>query len=170
MIFVSVGTTKFPFDRLLESVDKVLLTLRSKEKLIVQRGSSQYQFKYPYTKVAREISFLKMIFRLKEARISILQGGPATIFLALKYCQNQPLVIPRVGEFGEHVNDHQLYFSKFLDKRRMAKVILPEDNLTGKIAKYLQNPVKITKKLQLKPEKRLIDNLVNYTERNKLCF
>ncbi len=166
MIFVTVGTTKFPFDRLLKAVDKVMVGRQLNEELIIQKGTSTSSFNYSNKKIFKEIAFDQMIANFKRARVVVTSGGPAAILLALKYCRNQPLVVPRAGKLGEHINDHQLYFSNFLDKKKMTKVVWPGDDLVEKITEYLKNPAKITQKNPLKADKRLIKNLINYTEKS----
>ncbi len=138
MIFVTVGTTKFPFDRLLKAVDEAMEKIGGGEELIVQKGKSDYQFKYPNAKVFEEISYEQMIFYLKRARWVISHGGPATIFLALKYRENSLIIVPRRKKFGEHTDDHQFYFAKFLGKKKKGENIFFSKGLSDKITDCLK--------------------------------
>lgn len=161
MILVTVGTTKFPFNRLLKLVDKALLEIKGKkEKLIVQKGISEYQFQYKNKKVFNEVSYSKFIFYLKKARVVITHGGPGTIFLSLKHNKNKPLVLPRLRKFGEHTDDHQLFFARFLKRKNLVEIIFNKNQ----IITYLNNPQKNIYKKKLIPDNKLIKKLIEFTE------
>jgi UDP-N-acetylglucosamine transferase subunit ALG13 len=164
MIFLTVGTTRFPFDRLLKVVDKNLIRMNSREKLIVQSGISHYQFKYPGAKVFKEIPFDRMLSYFRRARVTITHGGPATIFLALKNSKNKPLVIPRLSEFKEHINNHQEIFVKSLSQKRIIRAVLSPENLKEEISGYLKKPVALGEIMKIEADKKLIKNLINYTK------
>ncbi len=164
MIFVTVGTTSFPFDRLLKAVDEAMPTVKT-EDLIVQKGVSKYSFKYPKVKIYKELSFPKMIAYMKEARATITHGGPATIFQVIKYSSSKPMVVPRSSEFGEHVDTHEIVFCQTLSEKGFINLIGPKDN----IVKELTNNLKRIKKAQsTKYQNSRLESLVSrlntYTE------
>jgi len=164
MIFVTVGTTKFSFDRLLKAVDKVMQNLKSKEKLVVQKGTSRYLFKYLNLKTFKEIPYNKMISYFKKARVIVTSGGPASTFQALKYGKNKPLVVPRSKKLGEHVDEHEIFFVHFLEERGDVEVAFPNDNLPEKLKGYLLSPSRSKKKEIIVASKNLIKKLIGYTE------
>ena len=166
MIFLTVGTTKFPFNRLLETVDGAIRDLGIKEDLVAQIGKSDYGFQYKNTEVYEEIAFDKMISYLKRARIIVTPAGPATILLALEYGRYKPLIVPRLKEFGEHVGDHQLFFARALKKENIGKVFLGESGLQEVIKGYFLKPEKkkITKKDDLS-KNNLVRRLIDFTEK-----
>lgn len=53
---------------------------------------------------------------IKDARIVITHGGPAS-FLNVMSKGKIPIVVPRLSEFNEHVNNHQLIFVQQLIER-----------------------------------------------------
>lgn len=161
MIFLTVGTTKFPFNRLLKAVDEALISLNSKEELIVQKGESNYQFKYPKTQVFKEIPFNKMISYLKKARVVVTHGGPATIFLALRYGENKSFVVPRRKEFTEHTDNHQRFFVKYLAKKRLIKACFLGTDLVGELVSYVKEPEAFKNKVSFGPSNNLIQKLVS---------
>lgn len=163
MIFLTVGTTKFPFNRLLKAVDSAMIDFKKKESLIVQKGVSVYQFQYKKADVFQEVPFGKMIDFLKKSRQVICHGGLATVFLALKYGRNKPLVVPRTKKFDEHVDDHQIFFARFLKKREGMEVVFPQEDLPFRIKKYLYQPKKFGRKKETVPSKKLIKKLIDYT-------
>lgn len=163
MIFVTVGTTSFPFDRLLRAVDEVVSDSEKDEKLVVQQGVSEYQFKYPKTKTSKEQPFDKMISYMKKARVIITHGGPATIFLALKYGRNKPLVVPRAKKFREHVDNHELFFAKFLKRKGKIEAVFPEKDLPLEIKEYFRLPVESGVERKIVASGGLIKKLIDYT-------
>lgn len=164
MIFVTVGTTKFPFDRPLKATDEAMIGLDRKEKLVVQAGKSDYKFKYEDTEIFEEIPFGKMSAYFKKAKIVVTHGGPATIFLSLKYSKNKPLVVPRSKRFNEHVDNHQIFFTKFLKKKGLIKTVFPDESLIAVVGDYLKFPEKLPFKKRSSGSKKLVEKLIKYTE------
>ena len=163
MIFVTVGTTKFPFNRLLKAIDKTMMLGSVREKIVVQAGVSSYQFGYRYKEVYKELPFNKMLFYFKKARVVITSGGPASIFLALKYGNNNPLIVPRSGKLGEHVDEHEVMFGKFIKSEKNIEVISINEDLVKQIARYLVKPIVNNKYRQLVTSSDLIKKLTNLT-------
>lgn len=114
MIFVTVGTHEQPFNRLIKKVDDLVANGNIKEKVIVQTGFSTYIPKY--CEVHKMMSFEEMQQALKDARIVITHGGPSSFIEALQFGK-VPIVVPRQEKFNEHVNNHQVDFTKLIAKR-----------------------------------------------------
>ncbi len=139
MIFVTVGTHEQPFDRLLKWIDTMVKEKKIQEKVIIQKGYTDYEPKY--CESYQLISYEKMQKYIEEARIVITHGGPAS-FIAPLSIGKVPIVVPRKKEFNEHVNNHQLDFAREVEKR-MNTIILVET------------------------EKELVDAVMNYDEKIK---
>lgn len=120
MIFVTVGTHEQQFNRLVEEVDKLKENGIIKEDVYIQTGFSTYEPKY--CQWSKLISYKEMNNKIKEARIIITHGGPAS-FIAPLQIGKIPIVVPRQEKYGEHVNDHQLEFAKSVEERN--KNIIP---------------------------------------------
>lgn len=114
MIFVTVGTHEQPFNRLIKKVDNLVANGDIKEKVIIQTGFSTYIPKY--CEAYKMMSFEEMQQALKEARIVITHGGPSSFIEALQFGK-VPIVVPRQEKFNEHVNNHQVDFTKLIAKR-----------------------------------------------------
>ncbi len=121
MIFVTVGTHEQPFNRLVEYMDK--WAAEHDEEVIMQTGFSTYEPKhcewsklYPYS---------QMVELVEKARIVITHGGPSSFIMPLQIGKI-PIVVPRKKEFDEHVNDHQVEFSKAVAERQ-GNIIVVED-------------------------------------------
>lgn len=138
MIFVTVGTHEQPFDRLIRKIDELSTYLD--EEIIVQYGFSTYIPKY--VKSFKMLSYQNMIDYSKKARIVITHGGPGSIMLPLLF-DKKPIVVPRQKKYNEHVNDHQLLFSKYLFDNDYIYMITNIDDLFACIKNYQSNLSKI---------------------------
>ena len=114
MIFVTVGTHEQQFNRLLKEIDRLVETKVIKEEVFIQTGYSDYEPKH--CKWSKLIPYKEMEQKVKEARIVITHGGPASFISALQVGKT-PIVVPRQFEFDEHVNNHQLEFANQVEKR-----------------------------------------------------
>ena len=114
MIFVTVGTHEQPFNRLIKKVDDLVANGDIKEKVIIQTGFSTYNANH--CEAHKMMSFDEMQQALKDARIVITHGGPSSFIEALQFGK-VPIVVPRRQEYNEHVNDHQVDFTKLIEKR-----------------------------------------------------
>ena len=124
MIFVTVGTHEQPFDRLLKCIDKMVEDGKIKEEVICQKGYTDYE---PENyKAEKLIPFEQMQENIEKARIIITHGGPSS-FVAPLAIGKIPIVVPRKKEYGEHVNNHQVDFSKEVAKR-MKNIIVAESD------------------------------------------
>lgn len=134
MIFVTVGTHEQAFNRLIQEIDLLKYNGKITEEVICQIGYSDYIPKY--CKWEKMISYEEMINNVKEARIVITHGGPASFLLPLQYGKI-PIVVPRQLKYNEHVNNHQLDFLNKIVKK-MDSIIMVEDVglLESKISRY----------------------------------
>ena len=107
MIFVTVGTHEQPFNRLIEYIDNLKRDGVITEEVIIQTGFSTYEPKY--CKWSKLLPYKEMIQNVKDARIVITHGGPASFIMPLQIGKT-PIVVPRQKQFSEHVNDHQVAF------------------------------------------------------------
>lgn len=115
MIFVTVGTHEQPFDRLLDCVDRLKEAGEIEEDVFMQTGYSTYEPRF--CRWERLIPYQEMVDNVRQARIVITHGGPASFLLPLQYGKI-PVVVPRRHSFGEHVNDHQVEFVKAVSVRQ----------------------------------------------------
>lgn len=123
MIFVTVGTHEQQFNRLLKEMDRLVKNKIINEEVFIQTGYSDYKPKY--CKSSKFLSYKEMDIKVKEAKIVITHGGPAS-FIAPLQIGKTPIVVPRQLEFGEHVNNHQLEFANQVSER-MGTIIVISD-------------------------------------------
>lgn len=105
MIFVTVGSRNYPFNRLFEKLDELCENGVIKEKIFAQIGTSTYQPKnYDYKDFISQEEFLE---KIKEADIVISHGASGSIMKALNE-DKKVIVVTRLEKYGEHINDHQI--------------------------------------------------------------
>lgn len=134
MIFVTVGTHEQPFDRLIECIDNLKSEGIIKEEVVIQIGYSTY--KPVNCKWQKLFSYQEMTELMKDARIIITHGGPSSFIMSLQIGKT-PIVVPRRHEFNEHVNNHQVSFTKAVAERMGTIIVVNDmDKLGTIIVKY----------------------------------
>lgn len=105
MIFVTVGSQKFQFNRLLKEVDELIETGKIKDDIFAQIGASDYKPKnYKYKEFITQEVFNDY---LNKADIIITHAGTGVIVNAIKKGK-KVIGVPRLAKYGEHVDDHQI--------------------------------------------------------------
>ena len=105
MIFITLGSQKFQFDRLLKAVDELVDSGVIAEPVFAQSGYSDYEPKHYSFK--RFLDRNEFAARMDEADIVITHGGTGAIIGAVKKGK-KVIAVPRLARYGEHVDDHQL--------------------------------------------------------------
>ena len=113
MIFVTVGSQKFQFNRLLKKIDEMIDKKIIKDKVFAQIGASDYKpLNYEYVDFMNQDDFNK---KLDECDLLITHAGTGVIVNAVKR-EKKVIATPRLAKYGEHVDDHQLQLiSQFKD-------------------------------------------------------
>lgn len=123
MIFVTVGTERFPFDRLVRAVDALSDILKG-EPVFIQTGTGTYVPSFPH---APYIPFDEVCDKIREARIVISHAGAGTLLM----CANLgkvPIMMARKHSLGEHIDDHQQMFAnRMVERGRILLIDKPED-------------------------------------------
>lgn len=126
LIFVSIGSTKFPFLRITSSLRRL--------------NKNQYKIFNGF------IPPDQFVYSIKTVDKIIIHGGPATIFLAVKYARFLPLIIPRLAKYKEHVDNHQLFFVRYLRKKlsdNIKKYFVVDEKIDDIVDNYLKEKNKI---------------------------
>lgn len=111
------------FDRLIKKMDEIAGEID--DKVVMQIGNSEYipqNAEYFRFKDYEEIKEL-----MSDANIVICQG--AMTILDSLILKTPVICVPRLEEFGEHLDDHQLIFSKKLEEIGNIKVLLEIEDL-----------------------------------------
>lgn len=113
MIFVTLGSQKFQFDRLLKRIDELIDKKLINETLFAQSGYSEYQPRnYNYKQFLDRDEFTKL---MNNSDVIITHGGTGAIIGAVK-AEKKVIAVPRLAKYGEHVDDHQLQIVKQFDE------------------------------------------------------
>ena len=133
MIFITVGTHEQGMDRLFIEIDKLIERGIIEEDVFAQIGYSNYLPKY--YKYKKMIGYDEMDDYVKNGDIIITHGGPGSIFHPLQYGKI-PIVVPRNPEFDEHVDNHQILFTKKLEMNKKIIAVYDIKNLKETILNY----------------------------------
>jgi UDP-N-acetylglucosamine transferase subunit ALG13 len=105
LIFITLGSQKFQFDRLLKKIDELIIEGEITEEVFAQRGYSDYIPKhYKYKDFLNRDEFQE---NMKNADLVISHGGTGAIVTALKN-DKRVVAVARLSKYGEHVDDHQI--------------------------------------------------------------
>jgi UDP-N-acetylglucosamine transferase subunit ALG13 len=135
MIYVTVGAGigGQEFERLIKKVDDI--APKFEEEFVVQLGASKY---VPQNmKWFDYVSYEESLGYFRKAELVIGHCGAGTIINALG--SGKPLiVIPRLLEFNEHADDHQLDLAALLEKSQIARVVYDVEDLEAVIRNALE--------------------------------
>jgi UDP-N-acetylglucosamine transferase subunit ALG13 len=128
MIFVTVGSSWTPFDRLLAGLDRVPID----EPMIVQHGPSTIR-----PAGALCVDFLpydRLVEHVAAARAVVTHAGVGSVVVAL-LAAKVPIVVPRLRRFVEAVDDHQVAFARLLASRGLVRLVEDTAGLPAAVAK-----------------------------------
>lgn len=114
MIFVTLGSQKFQFNRLLQKVDELIAQGVITDEVFAQVGASDYQPRHFACRdfLDRE-EFQAWIGRSTAV---ITHGGTGAIVGAIKQGK-KVIAVPRLKAYGEHIDDHQIQLIRQFDEK-----------------------------------------------------
>ena len=157
MIFVTVGSQKFQFNRLVSAVDMLKGSGVITDEVFIQSGESDY--------IPRYCRYKHFLNRDDFARISgqsnlfITHGGTGAIVGALK-TGKKVIAVPRLSKYGELVDDHQVQILQQFDEMKLILPCYEIDQLADKI-KTIQNMQFNTYKSNTDTIIRILSNLID---------
>ena len=105
MIFITLGSQKFQFNRLLKEIDRLIEQGKITEEVFAQTGYSDYKPKnYKYKNFLDRDQFNDVMSKCDKV---ITHGGTGAIINAVKK-EKKVIAVPRLAKYGEHVDNHQL--------------------------------------------------------------
>lgn len=132
MIFVTVGSQKFQFNRLLKQVDELIEKRNIIDEVFAQIGVSDYKPKnYKYKDFMTQDEFNDYI---SKADIVITHAGTGVIINSIKK-EKKVIGIPRLAKFGEHVDDHQIQLIKEFTEMNLISAVYDVEDLNNEIRK-----------------------------------
>lgn len=137
-LFVTVGTQMFPFGRLINALNELVdKGLYKPEEIVMQATVYPVIPKFTHYTVIPMEDFNHL---LDTAEVIITHSGENTIIATME--RHRPfLIVPRLKENGEHVDDHQLEIASIMEEKYDAIVVkdiskLPEAIEKAKTHKY----------------------------------
>ena len=114
MIFLIVGSQKFPFDRLIRRMDELKEKGVIRDEIVAQIGVSGYEPKHmKWERFMDKERFDRMI---EECDLLVTHAGEGSIMTGLLKGR-KVIAVPRYERLGEHVSDHQLEIARALEKQ-----------------------------------------------------
>lgn len=105
MIFVTVGSRNYPFDRLFVKLDALYEEGVLSEPMFAQTGTTTYKPRhYAYRDFITPEEFAE---KVNEADIVVSHGASGSIMKALN-AGKKVIAVTRLEKYGEHINDHQI--------------------------------------------------------------
>ena len=114
MVLVLLGTQNNSFHRLLEEIDRLIESGVMKEEVIVQAGYTKYTSKN--MKILGLIAKEELEKLQNKADLIITHGGVGSILLSITK-NKKVIAVPRLHQYGEHVNDHQKQIVKLFNEK-----------------------------------------------------
>ena len=153
MIFITLGSQKFQFNRLLKAVDEIDVN----EDVFAQIGYSDYKPQhYEYKEFLDRDEFENM---MSKADIVITHGGTGAIIEAVKKGK-KVIAVPRLKKYGEHVDNHQI---QLIGQFRNLELIYACEDMD------LEKAIEIVRKTEYKSyqsnTERIIKSLEEFIER-----
>lgn len=135
MIFVTLGTQAYPFDRLLRGLEGV------DEELVVQGGPSAFRpagatwFDY--------LEYAPLLEHIREARIVVSHAGIGTVMTVVAEGK-RPVVVPRLHRYGEAVDDHQVPIARRLAETGLVKLVEDAEQLAAALVETPPAPASLS--------------------------
>ena len=140
MILVMLGTQNNSFHRLVEEVEKNIENRTIQEEVVVQAGYTKFESKN--MKIFDLIPKEKLEELQENANLIITHGGVGSIISSIEK-EKKVIAVPRLHEYGEHVNNHQKEIVKdFNDKGYIIGIEKVEDLENAIIKSKTFEPVK----------------------------
>lgn len=111
MILICVGASENKFDRLLMTIDELCDEgILSGDKIIAQIGFTDYEPRnYKSFSLIGRDDFQKYI---EQSELIITHAGTGSVVPLLKLGK-KVIIFPRLKQYKEHIDDHQLEISEF---------------------------------------------------------
>jgi UDP-N-acetylglucosamine transferase subunit ALG13 len=168
LLLVTVGTDHHPFDRLVRWAGAWLDGHPGRLRCLMQTGTSAP----PAAGAAgvewqAYLEFDALQAAMASAAAVVCHGGPGTI-LGARHMGAVPIVVPRQHRLGEHVDDHQVAFSRRLaaegDEIHLAETEADLHRLLDRVgaepAAFRAGPEDRATAVAVREFERLVDGLV----------
>ena len=130
MIFITVGSQKFQFNRLLKKIDELVEKKIITDLVFAQIGNSDYKPKnFEYIDFLEQEEFNK---KINESDLIITHAGTGVIINAVKKGK-KVIATPRLAKYEEHVDDHQIQLIKQFEELNFIEPLYDLNELEKKL-------------------------------------
>ncbi|WP_019503566.1 glycosyltransferase [Pleurocapsa sp. PCC 7319] len=137
MIVFTLGTIIFPFDRTVDWLDLLLKQEIITEPVVFQHGATSVaRLNHPLLTAVPSFTKSEMQDLVQEASLVISHAGQGSTRMLAKMGASFVL-LPRLKNYGEHVDDHQLLFAQAVEKLGIIYCTEFSD-----LANYIKSPPK----------------------------
>jgi len=145
LIFVTLGTQNFKMDRVTRKISEMIDNSDIVKEVVVQHGYSNAISNATCVSMMSSEMFENY---LNKAEIVICHGGTSSIIKSLNY-GNKTIVIPRLVEYKEHVDNHQLEIVEVFESAGLISVVNNIDNLPSILKDTIENEKDTFKKIKV---------------------
>ncbi len=137
-VLVTVGTDHHRFDRLVQWADR-WAAAHPDVDVLVQCGTTAAP---KYAQSVPMLGYDEMVSAMSQASVVVAHGGPATTMDA-RSVGHRPIVVPRSADHGEHVDNHQVTFTRWMADREIVWLGNDEAEVHALIDSALADPTQV---------------------------
>lgn len=153
-VVVTVGTDHHPFPRLVGWIHR-WADAHPDVSVLLQLGTTPPPAPLPSVHAVALLPHQDLVAAMAEADVVIAQGGPGGIMDA-RSVGRQPVAVPRRGDLGEHVDDHQVRFTAWMADRGLVNLATDEAAVIAELEAGLADPAR----LRIPPDGGAIDGTI----------
>lgn len=162
LIFVTVGSRNYPFDRLFVELDKLVEEGVIKEEIFAQIGTSSYKPKhFSYKDFISPEEFEE---KMNASTFVISHGASGSIMKALN-AGKKVIAVTRLEKYGEHINDHQIQNNEAFGTNGYVLPVFEMDELKDAIIK-IQTGKSNLKKWENKDPMAIVNTIDEFIKKN----
>lgn len=139
-VVVTVGTDHHPFDRLVGWVDD-WATAHPDARVLLQKGTTSRPVSAPNVDAVELLAHADLVASMADADAVVAQGGPGGI-LDARTVGHRPIVVARRHDLGEHVDDHQIRFTRWLADRGSIDLVEDAESLRAHLDDAMADPAR----------------------------
>lgn len=113
MIFVLFGTQDARFERLLQLVKDFAIENTDGSEIVIQAGVTPVEWSLPRVRSAAFFKKAEFDELFQKADLIITHGGAGSMFEAIS-AGKKTIAVPRLVQYGEHIDDHQVELTEEL--------------------------------------------------------
>lgn len=162
LIFVTVGSRNYPFNRLFIELDKLCEEGIIKDKIFAQIGTSTYKPKnYEYKDFISQEEFMK---KIQDSTYVISHGASGSIMKALN-AGKKVIAVTRLEKYGEHINDHQIQNNEAFGSNGYVLPVFEMDELKNAVEKIQEGKDNL-KKWENKDPMAIVNLIDEFIQKN----